>query len=129
MAERRTLDIAAPRGGIASGSAERDPANELYDQACSLLEAAQGLCPAAGLPVLCSRTRRLARMHEASLQELRDAVPELRDTALTTPADAKHVVGLPTLTKQRAWSQRHQEWCLLCMDRRRARRKAQVPAR
>jgi hypothetical protein len=25
---------------------------------------------------------------EASLQELRDAVPELRDTALTTPADA-----------------------------------------
>jgi hypothetical protein len=31
LAARRTLDIAAPRGRIASGSAEADPANELYD--------------------------------------------------------------------------------------------------
>jgi hypothetical protein len=47
MAERRPLG-SPPRGGIASGSAERDPANELYDQACSLLEVVQGLRAAAG---------------------------------------------------------------------------------
>jgi hypothetical protein len=88
MAERRALDIAAPRGGIASGSAERDPDNELYDQACSLLEAAQALRAAAGswrsAPALATSLGCI----EASLEELRDAVPELRDTALTTPADA-----------------------------------------
>jgi hypothetical protein len=62
--------------------------NELYDHAFSLLEVAQGLRAAAGFLALCSRTRRLARCIEASLQELRDAVPKLRDTALT-PADAE----------------------------------------
>jgi hypothetical protein len=31
LAARRILDIAAPHGGIASGSAERDPANERYN--------------------------------------------------------------------------------------------------
>jgi hypothetical protein len=131
MAERRTLDIAAPRGGIASGSAKRDPANELYDQACSLLEAAQGLRAAAdswrSAPALAASLGCI----EASLQELRDAVPALclRVTCRTAGRAARlsvgwsglrwrsggpeltvrapalkpqHVVGLPTLTEHRA---------------------------
>jgi hypothetical protein len=64
----------------------RDPANELYDQACSLLAAAQGLRVAA-------RSRRTAPALaaslgciEASLQQLREAMPELLDTALSTAA-------------------------------------------
>lgn len=68
--------------------AERDPANELYDHAFSLLEAAQGLRAAAGswhsAPALAASLGCI----EALFQELRDAVPELRDTALTTPAGA-----------------------------------------
>jgi hypothetical protein len=48
MAERRHPELDAVRAGSALAAAERDPANELYDQACSLLEAAQGLRAAAG---------------------------------------------------------------------------------
>jgi hypothetical protein len=88
MAERRHPELDAVRAGSALAAAERDPANELYDQACSLLEAAQGLRAAAGswrsAPALAASLGCI----EASLQELRDAVPELLDTALTTPADA-----------------------------------------
>lgn len=64
----------------------RDPANELYDQACSLLAAAQGLRAAASsrrtAPALAASLGCL----EASLQQLREAMPELLDTALATAA-------------------------------------------
>jgi hypothetical protein len=74
-------------------AAERDPANELYDQACSLLEAAQGLRAAASswhsAPALAASLGCI----EASLRELRDAVPELRHTALTGPADTRPRTG------------------------------------
>jgi len=64
----------------------RDPANELYDQACSLLAAAQGLRAAAGsrhaVPALAASLGCI----EASLQQLREAMPELLDTALATAA-------------------------------------------
>jgi hypothetical protein len=69
-------------------AAERDPANELYDQACSLLEAAQGLRAAAGSWRSGPAPAASLGCIGASLHELRDAVPELRDTALT-PADAE----------------------------------------
>ena len=62
----------------------RDPANELYDQACSLLAAAQGLRAAArsrhAAPALAASLGCI----EASLQQLREAMPELLDTALST---------------------------------------------
>jgi hypothetical protein len=74
-------------------AAERDPANELYDQACSLLEAAQGLRAAASswhsAPALAASLGCI----EASLRELRDAVAELRHTALTGPADTRPRTG------------------------------------
>jgi hypothetical protein len=64
----------------------RDPANELYDQACSLLAAAQGLRAAASSrdtgPALAASLGCI----EASLQQLRDAMPGLLDTALATAA-------------------------------------------
>jgi mannose/cellobiose epimerase-like protein (N-acyl-D-glucosamine 2-epimerase family) len=64
----------------------RDPANELYDQACSLLAAAQSLRAAASsrrtAPALAASLGCL----EASLQQLREAMPELLDTALATAA-------------------------------------------
>jgi hypothetical protein len=64
----------------------RDPANELDDQTCSLLAAAQGLRAAArsrrGAPALAASLGCI----EASLQQLREAMPELLDTALATAA-------------------------------------------
>lgn len=62
----------------------RDPANELYDQACSLLAAAQGLRAAAGSRQTAPALAASLGCVEASLQQLRDALPELLDTALAT---------------------------------------------
>lgn len=93
MAERRQIELGAARRRPPLPAAERDPANELYDQACSLLEAAQGLRAAASswhcAPALAASLGCI----EASLRELRDAVPELRDTALTSPADTRPRTG------------------------------------
>ena len=93
MAERRHIELGAARRRPPLRAAERDPANELYDQACSLLEAAQGLRAAASswhsAPALAASLGCI----EASLRELRDAVPELRDTALTSPADTRPRTG------------------------------------
>ena len=93
MAERRHIELGAARRRPPLRAADRDPANELYDQACSLLEAAQGLRAAASswhcAPALAASLGCI----EASLRELRDAVPELRDTALTSPADARRRTG------------------------------------
>jgi len=62
----------------------RDPANELYDQACSLLAAAQGLRAAASSRRAAPALAASLGCIEASLQQLRDAMPELLDTALAT---------------------------------------------
>jgi hypothetical protein len=63
----------------------RDPANELYDQACSLLEAARGLRAVASASRSAPAVAASLGCIEAALEELRDAVPELRDTTLTIP--------------------------------------------
>jgi len=65
----------------------RDPANELYDQACSLLEAAQRLRAVASASRSAPALAASLGCIEAALEELRGAVPELRDTALTMPAE------------------------------------------
>ena len=62
----------------------RDPANELHDQACSLLAAAQGLRAAAGSRRAAPALGASLGCIEASLQQLRDAMPELLETALAT---------------------------------------------
>jgi hypothetical protein len=96
MAERRHIELSAARRRPPLRAAERDPANELYDQACSLLEAAQGLRAAASSASSWHSAPALAASLgciEASLRELRDAVPELRDTALTSPADTRPRTG------------------------------------
>jgi hypothetical protein len=62
----------------------RDPANELYDQACSLLAAAQGLRAAARSRHTAPALAASLGCIEASLQQLREAMPELLDTALST---------------------------------------------
>jgi hypothetical protein len=64
----------------------RDPANELYDQACSLLAAAQGLRAAASSRHTAPALAASLGCIEASLQQLREALPELLDTALATAA-------------------------------------------
>lgn len=64
----------------------RDPANELYDQACSLLAAAQGLRAAASSRRAAPALAASLGCIEAALQQLRDAMPELLDTALATAA-------------------------------------------
>ena len=64
----------------------RDPANELYDQACSLLAAAQGLRAAASSRLTAPALAASLGCIEASLQQLREAMPELLDTALSTTA-------------------------------------------
>ena len=64
----------------------RDPANELYDQACSLLAAAQALRAAAGSRHAAPALAASLGCIEASLQQLREAMPELLDTALATAA-------------------------------------------
>jgi len=93
MAQRRHIELGAARRRPPLRAAARDPANELYDQACSLLEAAQGLRAAASswhsAPALAASLGCI----EASLRELRDAVPELRDTVLTSPADTRPRTG------------------------------------
>jgi hypothetical protein len=60
----------------------RDPANELYDQACSLLAAAQALRAAASSRQAAPALAASLGCIEASLQQLRDAMPELLDAAL-----------------------------------------------
>ncbi len=89
MAKRPHIDLGAARRGSPLRAAERDPANELYDQACSLLEAAQGLRVAASswhsAPALAASLGCI----EASLRELRDATREMRDAALASPADPR----------------------------------------
>lgn len=64
----------------------RDPANELYDQACSLLAAAKGLRVAARSRLTAPALAASLGCIEASLQQLREAMPELLDTALATAA-------------------------------------------
>jgi hypothetical protein len=64
----------------------RDPANELYDQACSLLAAAQGLRVAASSRLTAPALAASLGCMEASLQQLREAMPQLLDTALSTAA-------------------------------------------
>ena len=64
----------------------RDPGNELYDQACSLLAAAQALRAAAGSRRSAPALAASLGCIEASLRQLREAMPELLDTALATAA-------------------------------------------
>jgi hypothetical protein len=64
----------------------RDPANELYDQACSLLAAAQGLRAASGSRHAAPALAATLGCIEASLEQLRGAMPELLDTALAATA-------------------------------------------
>ena len=95
MAERRHPELDAGRADSPIAWAERYPANDLYDHAFSLLEAAQGLRAAAtawrSAPALAASLGCI----EAALHELRDAVPDLRETALTTHgrASAGEAVG------------------------------------
>ena len=67
----------------------RDPANELYDQACSLLEAAQGLRAAAGSRRTGPALAATLGCIEASLQQLREAMPGLLDAALATRTNSR----------------------------------------
>ena len=71
----------------------RDPANELYDQACSLLAAAQGVRVAAGSRLTAPALAASLGCIEASLQQLREAMPELLDTALSTAARDRSSLG------------------------------------
>jgi hypothetical protein len=67
---------------------ERDPANELYDEACAVLAAAQGLRAAAGprgsAPAIAASLGCL----EASLEALATALTVMRVAALEPDADA-----------------------------------------
>lgn len=75
----------------------RDPANELYDQACSLLAAAQGLRAAASSRQAAPALAASLGCIEASLQQLRAAMPELLDTALANPrANSSEPSGICT---------------------------------
>jgi hypothetical protein len=81
----------------------RDPANELYDQACSLLAAAQSLRAAASSRRAAPALAASLGCIEASLQQLREAMPELLDTALATAA--------PDRPKRRTYSSEPSELC------------------
>jgi hypothetical protein len=112
MTERRYVELGAARRGSPLRAPERDPANELYDQACSLLEAAQGVRAAASSWRSAPALAPALGCIEESLRELRDAVPELRDTAMTTPANGRSGRG-PT---RREPLQIRAEFALLARD-------------
>ncbi len=79
----------SPKRSITSGSRapERDPANELYDQACALLDAAQGLRAAAGPRRSAPAIAASLGCVEASLEALATAVAVMRVAALETVAE------------------------------------------
>jgi hypothetical protein len=76
----------SPKRSITSGSrgSERDPANELYDEACALLDAAQGLRAAAGPRRSAPAIAASLGCVEASLEALATAVAVMRVAALET---------------------------------------------
>jgi hypothetical protein len=79
----------SPKRSITSGSRapERDPANELYDEACALLNAAQGLRAAAGARRSAPAIAASLGCVEASLEALATAVAVMRVAALETVAE------------------------------------------
>lgn len=79
----------SPERSISSGSRgpERDPANELYDEACALLAAAQGLRAAAGARRSAPAISASLGCVEASLGALATAVTVMRIAALETIAE------------------------------------------
>jgi hypothetical protein len=79
----------SPKRSAKSGSRrpERDPANELYDEACALLDAAQGLRAAAGPRRSAPAIAASLGCVEASLEALATAVAVMRVAALETVAE------------------------------------------
>jgi hypothetical protein len=78
-----------PKRSIPSGSRgpDRDPANELYDEACALLAAAQGVRAAAGPRRSAPAIAASLGCVEASLEALATAVTVMRVAALETVAE------------------------------------------
>lgn len=74
--------------GRATRIPERDPANELYDEACALLAAAQALRAAAGPRRSTPAIAASLGCIEASLEALATAVTVMRVAALGNDADA-----------------------------------------
>jgi hypothetical protein len=81
------------RSGGASRGLERDPANELYDEACALLAAAQGLQAAAGPRGSAPAIAASLGCVEASLEALATAVKVMRVAAMEASCDTPSADG------------------------------------
>jgi hypothetical protein len=77
-----------------SGAPERDPANELYDEACALLDAAQRMRAAAGPRRSAPAIAASLGCVEASLEALATAVTVMRIATLETVAELPSVDAL-----------------------------------
>ena len=78
----RLMQTAAQTPAVAQpGPARRDPSHELYDQACELLFAAQGLRAAAGTRGSAPAIAATVGCLDATLEALADAVAAMRGEA------------------------------------------------
>jgi hypothetical protein len=80
---------------------ERDPANDLYDRACELLLAAQGLRTAAGVRSATPSYAATVGCIDASLGVLTDAVAAMRREA-TREAERTRAAGEPLVEADEA---------------------------